>query len=150
MTLRVRKRTPTAILPSRGSQEAAGYDLSACLGDPTNASTPATLTLQPGARTIVPTGLSITVPEGTYGRIGPRSGLAVKHGIDVLAGIVDRDYTGEVGVVLINLGTEPFVVAHGDRVAQLVLERITTPPVEEVAELETSLRGEGGYGSTGV
>ena len=97
-------------------------------------------------------GLAIAIPEGTYARIAPRSGLAVKKGINTGAGVVDYDYRGEVGVVLFNHGTEDFEVAAGDRVAQLILERIATPQVVEVAEggLDETERGAGGYGSTGV
>ena len=104
----------------------------------------------PRARALVPTGLAFTVPKGTYGRIGPRSGLALNKGIDTLAGIVDRDYIHEVGVILVNLGTEPFVIEHGMRIAQLVIEKIETPDVVEVERLDDTVRGTGGFGSTGV
>lgn len=89
------------------------------------------------------------VPSGTYGRVAPRSGLAAKHMIDVGAGVVDEDYTGNVGVVLFNLGGEDFAVKAGDRVAQLVCEKIEHPELEEVERLEETERGEGGFGSTG-
>lgn len=153
MTLRVQRLTDTARLPVRGSAAAAGFDLSACLVEPCGASrgsaADGTITLMPGERALVPTGLAFTVPDGTYGRIGPRSGLAVKHGIDTLAGIIDQDYTAEVKVVLVNLGQEPFVIEHGMRIAQLVIERIETPDVVEVDRLEDTVRGAGGFGSTG-
>jgi dUTP pyrophosphatase len=154
MTLRVRRLSPTAALPVRASAEAAGYDISACLVDERGGSRGsftenATITLAPGARAHVPTGLAFTVPVGTYGRIGPRSGLALRHGIDTLAGIIDRDYTDEVGVILVNLGQEPFVIRHGMRIAQLVVERIETPQVVEVERLDDTARA-GGFGSTGV
>jgi dUTP pyrophosphatase len=154
MTLRVQRLSATARLPVRGSPEAAGYDLAACLEDADGASRGdftenGAITILPGARALVPTGLAFTVPEGTYGRIGPRSGLALRHGIDTLAGIVDRDYTDEVGVILVNLGQEPFVIAHGMRIAQLVIERIETPDIVEVDRLAETARG-GGFGSTGV
>jgi dUTP pyrophosphatase len=154
MTLRVRRLSATASLPRRGSAAAAGFDLAACLSDPDGASRGpftegGTITLLPGARALVPTGLAFTVPEGTYGRIGPRSGLALRHGIDTLAGIVDRDYTDEVGVILVNLGREPFVIAHGMRIAQLLIERIETPDVVEVDRLDVTARA-GGFGSTGI
>ena len=135
----VKKRSPKATLPKRASTQAAGYDLCSLGG----------LTIAPGKRVIVPTGLSITVPIGTYGRVAPRSGLAVKHGINVLAGVIDRDYTGEVGVVLVNHNDEDFIINEGDRVGQLIMEKIETPDVEEVEELEATERGEGGFGSTG-
>jgi len=97
----------------------------------------------------VPTDLSIAVPEGTYGRVAPRSGLAVKHFLDVGAGVVDADYRGPLGVVLFNFGKEDYQVREGDRIAQLVLERIVTPDVLEVESLDDTQRGEGGFGSTG-
>ena len=101
-------------------------------------------------RAIVPTGLAIAAPPGTYARVAPRSGLAVKHFIDTGAGVVDEDYRGEVGVILFNHGDTDFVVAPGDRVAQLILERIVTPAVEEVDDLDATVRGDGRYGSTGI
>lgn len=155
MALRVRKLTTTASRPVRSSEHAAGYDLAACLKDESGASRGnftenGTITILPGARALIPTGLAFTVPKGTYGRIGPRSGFALKNGIDTLAGIIDRDYTDEVGVILINLGQDPFAVEHGMRIAQLVLEKIETPDVLEVDRLESTVRGNGGFGSTGV
>ena len=99
---------------------------------------------------MVKTDLSIACPPGTYARIAPRSGLAVKKGIDCGAGVVDADYRGNVGVVLFNFGTEDFVVEVGDRIAQLILEKINMAPVVEVEELTETERGAGGFGSTGV
>ena len=96
------------------------------------------------------TGLSISFPAGLYAKIAPRSGLALKKFIDVGAGVVDSDYRGEVGVVLFNHGDQDFVVKMGDRIAQLILEKIDTPPVEEVQALDNTVRGAGGFGSTGV
>ena len=152
--LQVRKLVASADLPKRGSTEAAGYDLSACLkdsnGTPRSTSIgDAGMLLKPGARALVPTGLAFTVPLGTYGRIAPRSGLALRHGIDTLAGVIDRDYTDEVGIVLVNLGENAFVVEHGMRIAQLVLEKILHPDIHEVDELTMAGRM-GGFGSTGV
>ena len=89
-------------------------------------------------------------PEGTYGRVAPRSGLALKHSIDVGAGVIDADYRGEVGVILFNFGTKDFEIKEGDRIAQLVLEKIELSEVLEVQELDETVRGEGGFGSTGV
>jgi dUTP pyrophosphatase len=154
MTFQIKRLVKTASIPRRASQDAAGYDLHACLVDEDGAPRKdnvknGTITLMPGERALIPTGLSMTTPEGTYGRIGPRSGFAYKNGIDVMAGILDRDYSGEVGIVLINLGQNPFVIEHDMRVAQLVLERILTPDVEEVDELGEHARGVGGFGSTG-
>lgn len=101
-------------------------------------------------RAIVPTDLSIAIPQGTYGRVAPRSGLAVKHFIDVGAGVVDADYRGPLGVVLFNFGEQDFVVKRGDRIAQLVLERIMMSDIVEVDDLDGTLRGSGGFGSTGA
>ena len=103
-----------------------------------------------GGRGVVKTDLCIACPAGTYARIAPRSGLAVKKGIDVGAGVVDADYRGNVGVVLFNLGTDDFVVDVGDRIAQLILEKVNMAPVVEVEELTETERGAGGFGSTGV
>ena len=136
----VKKLTPYATIPTKGSAGAAGYDLTAT--DP--------VTIHPGERAIVSTGLAIRLPPGTYGRVAPRSGLAARHGIDVLAGVVDPDYRGEVKVILQNHGTETFVTGPGMRIAQLVLENFTTTTVEEVDDLgDDTLRGVAGFGSTG-
>ena len=96
------------------------------------------------------TDLAIAIPHGTYARVAPRSGLAVKNFIDTGAGVVDEDYRGNIGVVLFNPSAVDFAVKQGDRVAQLILERIMTPEVQEVAELDDTTRGANGYGSTGV
>ena len=138
--LQVKRLVKHARLPARGSELAAGYDLAASEAGVVAA----------GGKALVPTGLAIKCPPGTYGRIAPRSGLAVKNMIGVGAGVVDADYRGEVRVVLFNHGPEPFAYKEGDRVAQLVLERIYTPPVEEVDDLDATERGAGGFGSTGV
>lgn len=138
--LKVVRVSPLARLPVRGSALSAGFDLSA--------SQPASIA--PGARCVVKTGLKIAVPAGCYGRVAPRSGLAINKGVDVGAGVIDADYRGEVGVVLFNFGAETFDVAVGDRVAQLVLERICMADVSEVEELDDTERGDGGFGSTGV
>ncbi|KAG7349107.1 deoxyuridine 5'-triphosphate nucleotidohydrolase [Nitzschia inconspicua] len=140
MTLQVKRLSDTAVLPVRGSEWAAGYDLSA--SQPT--------VIKAGGRGIVATDLSIACPAGTYGRIAPRSGLTVKKGIHVGAGVVDADYRGPVGVVLFNLGTEDLQIQPGDRIAQLILESIVMAPVEEVDELDDTVRGSDGFGSTGV
>merc|ERR1711934_261793 len=139
-TLRVKKLSPNAIIPVRGSPQAAGYDLSA-----------AEETIVPArGKAIVKTDLAIAVPEGTYGRVAPRSGLAWKNHIDVGVGVIDQDYRGNVGVVLFNHGEQDLTVTKGMRVAQLVLECIVTPAVEEVEDLEDTARGAGGFGSTGT
>ena len=129
-----------ARLPVRASAGAAGFDL-ASVED---------VVVPARERAAVRTGLRIAVPEGTYGRIAPRSSLALKHFVDVGAGVVDADYRGEVVVVLFNHSRTDFVVRAGDRVAQLVLERILTPEVVVVERLEDTERGAGGFGSTGA
>jgi len=139
MALLVKTLHPAAKIPRRESQGAAGYDLSSAVD----------VTIPPGGRAVVATGIAIAVPEGTYGRVAPRSGLAAKHGIDVLAGVIDEDYRGEVSVILLNTGSAAFSIAAGDRIAQLVLEKIATPLVAVVTDLESTARGDGGFGSTG-
>src|SRR5210317_1339907 len=140
MTLLVKRLNEHATLPARGSPLAAGYDLSSSED----------VSIPKGTRGLVGTGIAFTVPHETYGRIAPRSGLAVKKGIQVGAGVIDRDYTGEVKVVLFNHGDEDFEVKKGDRIAQLILERCETPEVEEIETLEQTDRGSGGFGSTGI
>jgi dUTP pyrophosphatase len=138
--LGVKKLSFDARLPTRGSDGAVGYDL--------YSSEDATVPCQAG-RALVSTGIALSIPDGLYGRVAPRSGLAVKHCINVGAGVIDPDYTGEVKVVLFNHGTEDFEIKKGDRIAQLVLERCETPMIKEIGLLEETLRGDGGFGSTG-
>ncbi|KAL6235665.1 hypothetical protein BDW75DRAFT_239997 [Aspergillus navahoensis] len=138
--LLVKKLTPTARAPTRGSAFAAGYDIYAAKE----------IVIPAKGKGLVDTGLAVAVPEGTYGRVAPRSGLASKHFIDVGAGVIDADYRGEVKVLLFNFSDVDFTIKEGDRVAQLVLERIYTPEVAVVEELAESVRGAGGFGSTGT
>ena len=126
--------------PARGSEHAAGADLHAA----------ADITLAPGERALVPTGLQLAIPAGHVGLVWPRSGLAVRHGIDTLAGVIDSDYRGEVRVLLVNHGAEPFAIRRGDRIAQLLIQRVERAEFVPVAELPASDRGEGGFGSTGT
>ncbi|KAG0496248.1 hypothetical protein HPP92_000939 [Vanilla planifolia] len=119
---------------------AAGYDISSA----------AEAKVIARGKALIPTDLSIAIPEGTYARIAPRSGLAWKHSIDVGAGVIDADYRGPLGVVLFNHSDVDFEVKAGDRIAQLIIERIMTPVVLEVDDLEATKRGSGGFGSTGV
>lgn len=100
-------------------------------------------------KVLVATDLAVAVPPGTYGRIAPRSGLAAKHMIDTGAGVIDADYRGEIKILLFNHSEVDFPISEGDRIAQLVLEKIVTPEVQEVDNLEESVRGTGGFGSTG-
>ncbi|EHS62970.1 hypothetical protein PGT21_050360 [Puccinia graminis f. sp. tritici] len=137
--LQVQRLSPDATIPTRGSKFAAGYDLYASKDT----------TILKGGRAVVPTDITIAVPPSTYGRVAPRSGLAVKHGINTGAGVIDEDYRGPVGVVLFNHGEQDFQVKKGDRIAQLVIERIVTPEVREVQSMTETERGAGGFGSTG-
>jgi dUTP pyrophosphatase len=128
------------------SEGAAGMDLAACLGSSEE------ITLAPGARALVPTGLAFGIPRGYEGQVRPRSGWAVKTGVTVLnaPGTIDSDYRGEVQVALVNHGAEPVVVRAGDRIAQLVIAAVVEADVIEVEALPLSGRGEGGFGSTGL
>ena len=138
--LKVKKLSERAQLPKKGSVLAAGFDLcSAC-----------DMVVEAGNKAMVPTDLSIAVPSGTYGRVAPRSGLAVKNFIDVGAGVIDEDYRGPVNVVLFNFSKTDFQIKQGDRIAQLVLEKIAQAEVAECENLDETERGEGGFGSTGV
>lgn len=137
--LPVKKLHDRATLPTRGSAEAAGLDLYACDH----------MVIQSKQRGIVRTGIAIAVPQGYYGRVAPRSGLAVNFGLDVGAGVIDSDYRGEVGVVLFNFGDQEYTVNPGMRIAQLIIEKIEVPDVYEVDDLDATIRGSGGFGSTG-
>lgn len=130
-------------LPAYQTEHSAGLDLRANLDE--------TLILDPGSRVLVPTGLYMALPPGYEGQVRPRSGLAFKHGITVLnsPGTIDADYRGEVKVLLINLGQEPFEIQDGERIAQLVVAAHAVVSWQEVPELPATERGAGGYGSTG-
>jgi dUTP pyrophosphatase len=130
----------SAILPKRGSELAAGLDLYS----------PVSGTIEPLQRMLVPLDISIELPKGTFGHILPRSGLALKNGIHVGAGVIDEDYRGNVGVLLFNLGNTPFVFKAGDRIAQLVIKSYENVNLVQKAKLDDSQRGSGGFGSTGV
>jgi dUTP pyrophosphatase len=133
-------------LPACQSADAAGLDLVAAVPEASP------LTLAPGARALVPCGIAIALPHGFEGQVRPRSGLAVRHGVTVLnaPGTIDADYRGEVMVLLVNLGTEPFAVTRGMRIAQLVVAPVAQATVVEVAKLDATERGAGGFGSTGT
>jgi dUTP pyrophosphatase len=133
-------------LPAYETKGAAGMDLRAAVGEA------ATLTIAPGKWALVPTGFIFEIPEGFEAQIRPRSGLAFKHGITCLntPGTVDSDYRGEVKVLLINLGDEPFDITRGMRIAQMVITPVTQARVAEIAEVSETARGAGGFGSTGV
>jgi dUTP pyrophosphatase len=131
-------------LPAYATEHAAGMDLCAAVSND--------VILQPGQRTLIPTGLSIALPEGYEAQIRPRSGLALKNGITVLnsPGTIDADYRGEVQVILANLGTEAFTVTRGMRIAQMVVAQYSRVTWQQAETLSTTARGAGGFGSTGV
>ena len=131
-------------LPAYESDEAAGMDIRAALDEPR--------TLKPGERDLIPTGLQMALPVGYEAQIRPRSGLAYKHGITMLntPGTIDSDYRGEVKVLAINHGDQPYKIEHGDRIAQMVIAPVYQPQIEETDSLPESNRGKGGFGSTGV
>lgn len=147
--LRFSKIDPRAQAPRAHSQLAAGLDLAACL--PRHEHPSEIVQIKPGEIVKIPIGIVIAVPEGFEGQVRPRSGLATKFGVTVpnAPGTIDADYRGEVFVALINLGREPYTVSHGERVAQLVIAPVAGAEVVEVAELEGTERGDGGFGSTG-
>lgn len=141
------KRLPNGAdlpLPAYQSELAAGLDLLAAIDAP--------LVLEPGKRALVPTGLAMALPAGFEGQVRPRSGLAAKNGVTVLntPGTIDADYRGEVKVILINLGGEPFTIERGSRIAQLVIAPVLQAKLVEVETLSETLRGVGGFGSTGT
>tara|TARA_Y100000004_G_scaffold145692_1_gene166282 strand:- start:3885 stop:4358 length:474 start_codon:yes stop_codon:yes gene_type:complete len=138
MNLRFQKINPEAKAPEKSHDSDAGYDLS-CLDD---------FDVYPFERALVKTGIKIQLAEGTYGRIAPRSGLAFKKGIDVMAGVVDAGYTGELGVVLVNLSDEVVNFKKHDRIAQLIVEKCYNVYWHEVEDLDSTERGDGGFGST--
>jgi dUTP diphosphatase len=131
---------PAAKLPTRGSEHAAGLDLYSL----------EVVVLAPGDRAAVRTGLAAAIPSGYYGRVAPRSGMAVKSGLDVLAGVIDSDYRGEIKCALINLGRETINIEAGTRIAQLIIEAIIMPQPVWADSLSDTSRGAGGFGSTGA
>lgn len=143
MKINIVKLHHNAILPRYQTAAAAGADIHACLDAP--------VTLAPMERRMIPTGLAIELPLGFEVQIRARSGMSIKHGITMVNGVgtIDSDYRGELGVLLINLGREPFTVEPGMRIAQMVVARYEVVEWQEVDELEGTSRGEGGYGSTG-
>jgi dUTP pyrophosphatase len=139
MSLKVKKLSEFAQIPTRGTNFAAGLDLYS----------PIDLQILPGTRDLIKLDISVEFPDGMYAHILPRSGLALKNGIHVGAGVVDSDYRGNVGVLLFNLSDKPFTINRGDRIAQMVIKKYEMLQVEEVEEQTESSRGVGGFGSTG-
>ena len=137
------KRIRDVSMPAYQTEGSAGMDLRAAVDPP--------VTLAPGERVLVPTGLIVEIPSGYEAQVRPRSGLALKHGISLVnaPGTIDSDYRGEIGVILINLGNEPFVIQHNDRIAQMVIAPVTQARIVEVNEVNETGRGSGGFGHTG-
>lgn len=134
------KLSENAFSPTKATEQSAGCDLRSAYD----------YVIDPQGKQLVKTDLAIRVPVGCYGRIAPRSGLALHYHIDIGAGVVDRDYRGNVGVVIFNHSLSPFLITKGDRIAQLICERIIEPKPQEVAALDSTERGNSGFGSTGV
>ncbi|CAM4259506.1 dUTP diphosphatase [Paenibacillus typhae] len=130
-------------LPRKMSEQASGFDLHASVAEP--------VVLAPGERALIPTGIALAMPDGLEAQIRPRSGLAFKHGITCLntPGTIDADYRGEIKVLLINLGQEPFAIARNERIAQMVFQAVPAVTLVEVEELSETVRGAGGFGHTG-
>jgi deoxyuridine 5'-triphosphate nucleotidohydrolase len=138
--LKFKQLDPRAVLPTRGSALSAGLDLFS-IED---------LQIAPHARVLARTGLSVAIPDGFYGRVAPRSGLAARHGLDVLSGVIDSDYRGEIVCLLYNTGEETIVLPPGSKICQLIIEKIIMPTPRWEEELEETARGAGGFGSTGA
>src|SRR6185369_16338463 len=138
-TLGFKQLDPRAVLPKRGSALAAGLDVCA-IED---------LSIAPKQRVMARSGLAVAIPPGFYGRVAPRSGLAAKSGLDVLAGVIDSDYRGEVCCLLYNTGDEAITLPAGSKICQLIVEQIITPEATWASELDETARGAGGFGSTG-
>jgi dUTP pyrophosphatase len=143
MTVKIARIDPRVQLPEYESEGAAGMDLRAFLAE--------NISIPPLGRAKIPTGLKIEIPEGFEGQVRPRSGLAFKFGVTVLnsPGTIDSDYRGSLDVILVNLGTETFIVKDGDRIAQLVIAPVLRAGLAEDADLSGTIRGSGGFGSTG-
>ena len=142
--INIKKLDERAVIPEYATAFSAGVDLHAVLNEP--------VIIKPLERKLIKTGLAIALPEGYEAQVRPRSGLALKKGITVLntPGTIDSDYRGEIGVILINLSSEDFVVNHGERIAQMVIARHETARFNQSEELSNTVRGSGGFGSTGV
>lgn len=131
-------------LPAYESSGSSGMDIRAAVNDP--------VPLMPGDIRLIPTGIAVSVPPGFEAQIRPRSGLAFKHGIGMVnsPGTIDSDYRGEIGIIMINWGSKPFIVKRGDRIAQMIISRVYQADFEKVEVLDTTTRGKGGFGHTGI
>jgi len=138
--VKIVKISADAIMPKYATNQDAGCDLCG-LED---------VVLKPGERISIKTGIKMEIPIGYYGRVAPRSGLAFKNGIDTLAGVIDAGYRGEIAVIIINHGKEDFKIEKGNRIAQMIFEKIDQAEFEEVEELNITERGDGGFGSSGI
>ncbi len=143
MKIAITNRCPDLESPARATDHSSGFDLRAAVDEP--------LSLEPGARALVPTGITIAIPPGYEGQVRPRSGLALKHGISIVnaPGTIDADYRGEIGVMLINHGQEVYTIERGTRIAQLVIAAVPPCELVVITSLDDTDRGEGGFGSTG-
>lgn len=143
--LKLKKMRPNAVIPERATNGSAGIDLSACIETP--------VTVAPGERLLLPTGIAIGLPgPGYVAMVFARSGLSIKHGLNLAnsVGVIDSDYRGEIQVGLLHQGTEPYTIAPGERIAQLVVLPVCRLPMEEAETLDDTSRGTGGFGSTGT
>jgi dUTP pyrophosphatase len=144
--IKIRRLDETADLPlpSYESEGSSGMDLRASVTEP--------VLLNPGEIRLIPTGLAVSVPHGYEAQIRPRSGLALKHGIGMVnsPGTIDSDYRGEIGIIVINWGQRPFIIRRGDRIAQMIITKVYQADIMEVGVLESTERGEGGFGHSGV
>jgi dUTP pyrophosphatase len=138
------RKSPPVSMPQYMTEGASGMDLFACLERE--------VTLGPGERKLIPTGIAVAIPEGFEGQVRPRSGLAVQKGIGIVngPGTIDSDYRGEIGVLLINFGNEPFTIHDGERIAQIVISQVFRTALEEVDDLPPTRRQGGGFGHTGM
>lgn len=138
--LKVKKLTSNAYIPTRGSDKAAGCDLSSAYD----------YIIEPYGKMIIKTDIAVEIPHGHYGRIAPRSGMTWKFHTDIGAGVIDLDFRGNVGIVLFNHSENELIISKGDKIAQLILEKISIPEIIECTELNDTKRGENGFGSTGI
>ena len=139
MKLEIKKVQPDAIMPARAHHDDAGLDLFAN----------ETLTLEPGMRRTVKTGIALAIPTGYVGLIWDKSSIPHKWGVKTMGGVIDASYRGEIGVIMVNLSQEPYVIEKGSKISQLLIQKVELPEVCEVSELDDTIRGEGGFGSTG-
>ena len=140
MKLKIKKLNNEAVLPRYAHESDAGMDLFSVED----------FGLSPGERKICPTGIAMAIPEGFVGLIWDKSGIAAKNGIKTMGGVIDSNYRGEIGVILKNLSEEKYKINKGDKIAQMLIQKIESPEIEEVDSLEDTDRGEGGFGSTGI